>query len=131
MVDNEKSADGLDPRRIRRKSANQLSADMIKGFSDLEKAEYDKKGKGVYYNEKKDPKKENDKLIKQLEYAAFDHDRKSRTLSRPIPILKDKLVPNDLHTPEVDTNKKEKVTFAKNVRHKKRSKFKTLQKEKK
>jgi len=130
MADKENNADGVDPRRIRRKGSNQRSSDMLKGFTELETAEYNQR-KNSYISKTKDYKKEYDKQIKQLEHAPFDHDRKSRAISRPIPVLKEKLARVDLGAPEENTDKKEKVTIAKNLRAKKRSKFKSLQKEKK
>ena len=109
---------GVDPRKIRRKSKNQRSFDQVKGFTDLEKTEYDKKGKGTFFNDKENYQKKLDKRSKELEYRPFDHDRKSPARSAPIPVLKDKLVPNDLKTPEIKPENKEKITFAKFIRPK-------------
>lgn len=122
----------IDPRRIRRKSKNQRSFDQMKDFNDLEKVEYERKGKGVFYNDKENYQKKLDKRSKELEYAPFDHDRKSRPgRTAPIPILKDKLVPNDLKTPEIKSSDKEKVTFAKSVRSKKSMRLKRKNKKEK
>ena len=109
----------IDPRRIRRKTKNQRSFDQVKGFDDIEKVEFKKKGKGSYLVEKQEYQKKLDKRSKELEYAPFDHDRKSRAASSPIPVLKNKLVVDDLKAPEAQPTNIEKVTFAKFLRVKK------------
>lgn len=131
VKDGDDEKDGaVDPRRIRRKSNNERTFDQLKGFTDLERAEFEEKGSGVFYNKKQDYQKELEKRHAELETAPFDHDRKSRARSAPIPILKEKLVVNDLHTPEIKPNDTEKVVFAKSVRGKK-TKRKIRQREKK
>lgn len=109
---------GVDPRRIRRKGKNMRSFDQVKGFTDLEKVDFDKKGKGIFFNDKESYQKKLDKRSKELEYLPFDHDRQSRARSAPIPVLKDKLIPNDLKTPEIKPENTEKITFAKSIRPK-------------
>ncbi len=120
VKDGDEQKDGaVDPRRIRRKSNNERTFDQVKGFTDLERTEFKKKGEGVFYNKKQDRQKELEKRNAELETAPFDHDRKSRARSAPIPILKEKLVVNDLKTPEIKPKDTEKVVFAKSVRGKK------------
>jgi hypothetical protein len=114
----------IDPRAIRRKSNNRRDFDKLKGFAELEIAEFKQTGKGVFYAKKQEHQKELDKRSKELEYAPFDHDRKSRAKSAPLPILKSKLVPDDLKTPEIQTENAEKVVFAKSVKGKANNKRK-------
>ena len=115
----DKNDNAMDPRRIRRKSNNERTFDQGKDFNDLERADYDKKGTGVFYNKKMDYQKEQNKRHAQLETAPFDHDRKSRAISAPIPILKQNLVKEDLKAPEIEPNSSEKTVFAKAIHGKK------------
>lgn len=127
----EEKDNAVDPRRIRRKSNNERTFDQVKGFTDLERAEFKQKGEGVFFNKKQNYQKELEKRNAELEYAPFDHDRKSRARSAPIPILKEKLVVNDLKTPEIKPSDTEKVVFAKSVRGRRtKRKIRERQKEK-
>ena len=131
VADENKSDGALDPRKIRKRTGkNMRTSNQIKGFDDLEKSEFEKKGQGVFYTQKKDHQKELDKRAEELEMAPFDHDRKSRAKSAPIPILKEKLVPNDLHTPEIEPDMIEKTVFAKSVRGKKKNRSRIRNKNK-